>query len=64
MQPLCTYVQNQVAVHNWDGDRLFNLTFKHHQLLHCAERSRYVSPRVTWSFMGEHFMNAQGGRNI
>ena len=49
------YVQNQIAVHNWNGDRLF-ITLKHHQLLHCAERSTFVSPRVTWCFMGEHFM--------
>ena len=50
------YVQNQVVVHNWNGDRLFNYTFKHHQLLHCADRAKYIHPRPTWCFIGEDYM--------
>ena len=50
------YVQNQAVVHNWNGDRVFNLAFKHHQLLHCAVRSKEINPRHTWCFMGEDYM--------
>ena len=56
MEQACVYVQNQIIVHNHGGDRLFNLTFKHHQVLHCAHNAKYINPRLTWCFMGEDFM--------
>lgn len=56
MEQARVYVQNQANVHNHGGDRLFNLTLKHHQILHCAHNAKYINPRLTWCFMGEDFM--------
>ena len=50
------YVQQHMVVHNYQGDRLFNITFKHHVLVHCVIRAQSISPRVSWCYMGEDWM--------
>ena len=50
------YCQACNALYNWDDDKLFNVTYKHHALLHLAFGSAYESPRLGWCWMGEDFM--------
>ena len=50
------YCQACNALYNWDDDKLFNVTYKHHALLHLAFGSEYESPRLGWCWMGEDFM--------
>ena len=35
---------------------LFNVTYKHHALLHLVFVSEYESPRLGWCWMGEDYM--------
>jgi hypothetical protein len=51
-----TYVQAQNRLANWGGSRLFNLTMKHHYLVHIAARAKFLNPRLGWCFLGEDFM--------
>lgn len=41
--------------HKRDGPpgRFFNFTIKYHELLHCADFSRYLSPSRCWTYQGE-----------
>ena len=45
-------VLTQIADH-FIADRLFNITQKAHFLQHISLLSKFVSPRLTWCFMGE-----------
>ena len=35
---------------------LWNFTFKHHWLWHLVDESRFLNPRLTWTFGGEDFV--------
>ena len=50
------YCQSCNVLYNWENDRLFNVTYKHHALLHLAFASEYESPRLGWCWMGEDYM--------
>ena len=50
------YIQQQLIVHNYQGLRLFNITYKHHALAHCGIRAQQISPRVSWCYVGEDWM--------
>ena len=50
------YLQQQLLVHNYNGDRLFNITFKAHCLAHCGIRGQTISPRLSWCYLGEDRM--------
>ena len=54
---LClAHVRQQQALYQFDGRRLFNITFKHHWLVHAGHRATYQNPRMGWCFMGEDLM--------
>ena len=40
------YCQACNLLYNWENDKLFNVTYKHHALLHLAFGSEYESPRL------------------
>ena len=46
----------ELLVHNYNGDRLFNITFKAHCLAHCGIRGQTISPRLSWCYLGEDRM--------
>ena len=50
------YCQACNLLYNWENDRLFNVTYKHHALLHLAFGSECESPRLGWCWMGEDYM--------
>jgi hypothetical protein len=39
-----------------EGLQLFHVTVKAHYLLHCARKAEVVSPRLSWCYCGEDFM--------
>ena len=50
------YLQQQLIVHNYEGRRVFNITFTHHALVHCGIRAQQMSPRFGWCYCGEDWM--------
>ena len=44
------YLQQQLIVHNYQGNKLFNITFKHHALAHCGIRGQAMNPRLSWCY--------------
>ena len=50
------YSQACSALANWGELRVFNVTLKHHHLLHIACLAKWLNPRATWCFMGEDYM--------
>ena len=50
------YCQLCNALYRHGDEDLFNVTFKHHALLHIALNSRWTNPRKTACWMGEDFM--------
>ena len=53
---LCSIVNLVTCFTIGENDRLFNVTYKHHALLHLALGSEYESPRLGWCWMGEDYM--------
>ena len=54
------YAQLNTALayhYNSEGRRLFDVTIKMHFLIHAAQNSRYLNPRLGWCYSGEDFMN-------
>ena len=41
---------------NYKGVKIFNVTFKHHWLLHAGHRAMFQNPRMGWCFQGEDLM--------
>ena len=52
-----TYCQAQSRLSNWGGEMVFNITMKHHYLVHAASRATFLNPRRVWCFMGEDYMS-------
>ena len=50
------HVRQQQALYQFGGHRVFNITFKHHWLVHAGHRALYQNPRMGWCFMGEDLM--------
>ena len=50
------HVRQQQALYQFSGLRLFNITFKHHWLVHAGHRATWQNPRMGWCFMGEDLM--------
>ena len=50
----------QIAEH-FIADRFFNITQKAHFLQHISLLSRFLSPRLTWCFMGEDMQKRMSG---
>ena len=54
---LClAHVRQQQALKDFKDRKLFNITFKHHWLVHAGHRAKYQNPRMGWCFMGEDLM--------
>ena len=43
------------------GERLFDLTVKHHLLAHCAHYARYLHPKLSWCFLMRTIWLWRGG---
>ena len=50
------YCQSQSALASWNDWPVFDITMKHHYILHIASRAQWIHPRLGWCFMGEDFM--------
>ena len=50
------YLQQTMILHNHGGDKLFNVTYKHHCMAHCCIRGQTINPRLSWCYMGEDHM--------
>ena len=50
------YVQMFNRLYRWNGMAVFNITYKHHGMVHVAFDSRFRNPRTTWCFQGEDYM--------
>ena len=50
------HVRQVKELMNYKGVKIFNLTFKHHWLLHAGHRAMYQNPRMGWCFQGEDLM--------
>ena len=54
---LCwAHVRQTKELMNYSDRRIFNVTFKHHWLLHAGHRARFQNPRMGWCFQGEDLM--------
>ena len=53
----CLYCQVQSKMANYRRQQIFNITMKHHYLIHCASRAGSLNPRLGWCFRGEDYMN-------
>ena len=54
---LCVaHVRQQQALKDFAGRRTFNVTFKHHWLIHAGHRAMFQNPRMGWCFQGEDLM--------
>ena len=50
------HVRQQQALKDLAGRRTFNVTFKHHWLIHAGHRAMFQNPRMGWCFQGEDLM--------
>ena len=54
---LCwAHVRQTKELMNYSDRRIFNVTFKHHWLLHAGHRAMFQNPRMGWCFQGEDLM--------
>ena len=50
------HVKQQQELKDFAGHRIFNVTFKHHWLIHAGQRGMFQNPRMGWCFQGEDLM--------
>ena len=54
---LCiTHVKQQQELKDFSDYKIFNVTFKHHWLVHAGHRAQFQNPRMGWCFQGEDLM--------
>ena len=50
------HVRTQQALKDYDGHRIFKITYNHHLLIHTAHRAKWQNLRMGWCFQGEEQM--------